>query len=244
VLESASAATDLDLISYLRSIPDARMRRGVRFPAWYLLLVAVLGILSGCQSLRDLERFAIRHHAVLTESLGIELRRPPSDSSFRYFFHQVDVAALCAAIRDWTIAQIPGGAADLDQLVCDGKTLRGSIEPTSGGGGSAFIAQVTLYSTALGVAISQACYATGENHERAVMRQLLGELDLEGVLIQADALHTQRPFLSNTLHRRGCGHQWLFTYKVKSQESGLPGQSSNFKIFLLLFVGVSSWVGI
>lgn len=100
MLESACAATDLDLISYLRSIPDARMRRGVRFPAWYLLLVAVLGMLSGSQSLRDLQRFAIRHHAVLTESLGIELRRPPSDSSFRYFFYQVDVAALCAAIRD------------------------------------------------------------------------------------------------------------------------------------------------
>lgn len=41
---------------------------------------------------------------------------------------------------------------------------------------------------------SQACYATGENHERAVLRELLGELDLEGVLIQAEALHTQRPF--------------------------------------------------
>jgi hypothetical protein len=74
VLVSASAATDLDLISYLRSIPvgeafsagDARMPRGVRFPAWYLMLVAVLGILSGCQSLRDLERFAICHHAVLS----------------------------------------------------------------------------------------------------------------------------------------------------------------------------------
>jgi hypothetical protein len=86
VVESASTATDLDLISSLRSIPNARMRRGVRIPAWYLLLVAVLGILSGCQSLRDLERFAIRHHAVLTEALEIELRRPPSDSSFRYFF--------------------------------------------------------------------------------------------------------------------------------------------------------------
>ena len=56
--ETASAATDLDLISYLKAIPDARMRRGVRIPAWYLLLVAVLGILSRCQSLRDLERFA------------------------------------------------------------------------------------------------------------------------------------------------------------------------------------------
>ena len=141
--ETALPATDLDLISFLKAIPDARMRRGIRIPAWYLLLVAVLGILSRCQSLRDLERFAIRHHGVLTEALGIELRRPPSDSAFRYFFRQVDVAALCAAIRDWTIAQIPGGAADLDQLVCDGKTLRGSIEPTDGGG-SAFIAQVTL----------------------------------------------------------------------------------------------------
>ena len=79
--ESASAATDLDLISYLNAIPDARMRRGVRIPAWYLLLVAVLGILSRCQSLRDLERFAIRHHGVLTEALGLELRRPPSDSA-------------------------------------------------------------------------------------------------------------------------------------------------------------------
>jgi hypothetical protein len=85
VPESSATATDLDLISYLKAIPDTRIRRGVRIPAWYLLLVAVLGILSGCQSLRDLERFAIRHHSALMEALGLELRRPPSDSSFRYF---------------------------------------------------------------------------------------------------------------------------------------------------------------
>jgi hypothetical protein len=200
VRETGSAATDLDLISFLKAIPDVRMRRGIRIPAWYLLLVAVLGILSGCESLRDLERFSRRHHAVLGEQLGLALRRPPSDSAFRYFFLHVDVVALCAAIRDWTIAQIPGGAADIDQLVCDGKTMRGSIEPTAGGG-SAFIAQVTLYSAALGVAISQACYPTGENHERAVLKALLGELDLEGVLIQADALHTQRPFFNSSRSR-------------------------------------------
>jgi hypothetical protein len=64
--QSGPVATDLDLISYLKAIPDARMRRGVRIPAWYLLLVAVLGILSKCEGLRDLERFARRHHGVLT----------------------------------------------------------------------------------------------------------------------------------------------------------------------------------
>ena len=55
----------------------------------------------------------------------------------------------------------------MDQLVCDGKTMRGSIEPISSGG-SAFIAHVILYASELGVAISQACYATSEYHERAV----------------------------------------------------------------------------
>ena len=85
MLENVSDATDLDLVSYLRSIPDARTRRGVWFPAWYLLLVAVLGILSGCQSFRDLERFAIRLHSVLTEALGLSPgglpRIPRSDTS-------------------------------------------------------------------------------------------------------------------------------------------------------------------
>ncbi len=152
--EIALPATDLVLISFLKAIPDARMRRGIRNPAWYLLLVAVLEILSRCQSLGDLERFAIHHHSVLTEALGIELRRPPSDSAFRHYFRQVDVATLCVAIRDWMIAQICGGAADLDPLVCDGKTLRGSIEPTVGSS-SAFLAQVKVYSAALGVPISQ-----------------------------------------------------------------------------------------
>lgn len=72
---AVSAVTDFDLISFLKAIPDPRIRHGVRIPSWYLLLVAVLGILSHCQSMRDLERFAERHHRVLTEALQIELRR-------------------------------------------------------------------------------------------------------------------------------------------------------------------------
>jgi hypothetical protein len=84
--------------------------------------------------------------------------------------------------------------------VAVGKTLRGSIVATEVGGG-AFIAQVTLYSKALGAAIAQATYDTRENHERAVLRELLSTMDLEGVLIQADALHTQKPFFGSSRSR-------------------------------------------
>jgi hypothetical protein len=198
--EPSPATAPADLISFLQAIPDGRMRRGVRFPQWFLLLVAVLGILSGCQSLRDLERFAIRHHAALNQALGLELRRPPTDSTFRYLFLQVDVAEICRQMKAWMLAQIPDGAGGLDQLVCDGKTLRGSIESTTGGG-SAFIAQVTLYSKALKAAIAQATYDTRENHEHMVLRELLSSMDLEGIVIQADALHTQKPFFGSSRSR-------------------------------------------
>jgi hypothetical protein len=61
-----------------------------------------------------------------------------------------------AAIRGWRFDRIQGGADHLGHLVCDGETLRCSIQPTASEV-SAFIAQVTLYSEALGVAICQAC---------------------------------------------------------------------------------------
>jgi hypothetical protein len=64
-----SAAVDQagsdDLISFLTAIHDGRYRRGVRYPQWFQLLVAVLGILSDCRSSRDLEAFARRHREQL-----------------------------------------------------------------------------------------------------------------------------------------------------------------------------------
>jgi hypothetical protein len=36
-----------DLTSFLKALPDCRMRRGIRFPQWWMLLVAILAILSG-----------------------------------------------------------------------------------------------------------------------------------------------------------------------------------------------------
>jgi hypothetical protein len=84
--------------------------------------------------------------------------------------------------------------------VCDGKTLRGSAVEQQDGS-HRFVAQVTVYARALGVALAQKTYNTGESSERAALKELLSMLDLEGVLIQADALHTTRPFFSGAKSR-------------------------------------------
>ena len=56
--EPQSPAAATDLISFLKALPDCRMRRGVRFPQWWMLLVAILAILSNQGSLVGMERFA------------------------------------------------------------------------------------------------------------------------------------------------------------------------------------------
>jgi len=193
-------SADADLITFLKAIPDGRYRRGVRYPQWYLLLVAVLGILSDCRSSRDLEAFAERHREVLNQALGLNFKRWPSDATFLYLFNKAHLQQFGEVLQAWMISQIPGGATALEQLVCDGKTLKGSaIE--SEDGKHRFVAQVTVYARALGVALAQKSYDTHASSERAALKELLSTMDLDGKLIQADALHTTRPFFTGAWSR-------------------------------------------
>ncbi|MCP9823792.1 transposase family protein [Cyanobium sp. L1E-Cus] len=122
-----------DLISFLKAIPEGRFRRGVRYPQRFLLLVVVLGILSGCRSSRDLDAFARRHRKALNQALGLDFKRWPSDATFLYLFNKANLQQFGEVLQAWMISQIPGGTEGLDQLVCDGKTLRGSAIETEDG---------------------------------------------------------------------------------------------------------------
>lgn len=168
------------------------MRRGIRFPQWWMLLVAILAVLSGQGSLVGMERFAKRHRQTLNELLGTDFGKSPSDSTFRLLLAQLDVPGFETLLRDWMAAQ-PGVVDELVTLVCDGITLRGSIAENDSGA-ARFIAQVSLYSQSLGVAIAQTTYATDTSGEIQALRQLLEAVELDGVLVPADALHANRLF--------------------------------------------------
>ena len=190
----------VNLISFLKAIPDGRYRRGVRYPQWYLLLVAVLGILSDCRSSRDLEAFAKRHREALNQALGLNFKRWPTDATFLYLFNKAHLEQFGEVLQAWMISQIPGGTTALDQLVCDGKTLKGSAIETADGN-HRFVAQVTVYARALGVALAQNSYDTHESSERVALKELLSTMNLEGKLIQADALHTTQAFFAGASSR-------------------------------------------
>ncbi len=139
----------------------------------------MLGILSGCRSSRDLAAFARRNREQLNQALGLNFKRWPSDATFRYLFNKAHLQEFGQVLQAWMISQIPGGADGLDQLVCDGKTLRGSAIETEDGN-HRFVAQVTVYARALCVAMAQKAYDTHESGERPALKELLSSLDLEG----------------------------------------------------------------
>jgi hypothetical protein len=145
-----------DLIAFLQSLPEGRKRRGVRYPQWLLLLMAILGILSGCRSARDLERFARRHHQAFASALDVDMPKAPCDSTFLYLFERVELEQLFGLLRQGMLAQIAHQNKDFEQLICDGKTLRGSAAQLDGADGATrFVTQVTLYYREFGVAIAR-----------------------------------------------------------------------------------------
>ena len=183
------------------------MRRGIRYPQWWMLLVAILAILSGQGSLMGMERFAKRHLKTLNELLGTHVAKPPSDSTFRVLLAQLDVEGFEGLLLQWMAVQ-PGVTETVDTLVCDGKMLRGSIDETASGAAN-FIAQVSLNSYSLGVDIAQSTFATDAGGEIVALRLLLDRVELEGLLAQADALHANRPFpsTSSSMAPTFCGRQ-------------------------------------
>jgi hypothetical protein len=98
------------------------------------------------------------------------------------------------------LSQILCGTEGLEQLVCDGKTLRGSAVDNEDGS-TRSVAQVSVNARALGVAMAQMAYDTGQSHERAELQELLATIDLEGVLIQADAFQTTKSFFDGASPR-------------------------------------------
>lgn len=94
--------------------------------------MVILGILSGCRSARDLERFAKLPHPALCAALDLMLSKAPCDSRFLNLFERVEIEELFRLLRELMLAQIAHQKKNFDQLICDGKTLRGSTTQLDG----------------------------------------------------------------------------------------------------------------
>ena len=89
----------VSLLEVLRSIPDHRRREGKRFDLATVLLYAILAMVAGANSYRQMHEFIRIHRQRLNEAFGLELPYSPSYSGLRLILQGVDAEALEAAFR-------------------------------------------------------------------------------------------------------------------------------------------------
>lgn len=177
------------LVERLQSIRDYRNCRGKRYPLWVMLLVAVLGAMSGAEGYQALEDFGKRHYKKLCNYLGVSLKRLPSDTTLRRMFHAVDMTTLTAEFNAWASEQFEPDMGEC--LAMDGKSLSSTLTNRTESVQN-FVGVVSLYSHHHRLVIAQRDYQNKQESEIVVVQALLEVLGLSGVTVTLDALHCQK----------------------------------------------------
>lgn len=87
-----------NLIQSLQEIRDFRTTQGRRYPQCQILLLVVMGTISGCRSYYALEDFGVRHYQAVSEQLGLTVSRLPSDTTFRRILQKLDFQTLAYSV--------------------------------------------------------------------------------------------------------------------------------------------------
>jgi DDE_Tnp_1-associated len=176
----------MSLIAHLKQIPDFRTQP--RYPLWVILLLVIMGTMSGCQGYRALEDFVARHQRGLLELLELPYKRLPSFSTLRRIMVRLDYVALATAFNAWA-ATIPTRVTE--QIATDGKSIKASVTDYDKSYQD-FVNIVSAYNVTQGVVVGLSAMRNGQTSEIATVQTLLEQLHLSGVCFSMDALHTQK----------------------------------------------------
>lgn len=177
------------LIEQLKTIPDWRRGRKVQYPLWLMLLLSLLGVMSGYSSLRGLEDFMKRHQQEVAALFGLAKAKLPSYSTLRDMTQHVDGAKVSEVFAHWAKQAVPIKAGQVVSM--DGKALASTVQDCHGQTQD-FVSVVSACVQQWDGVIGQLSFQNGQTSEIISVRQLLEQLELKGVWVTLDALHTQK----------------------------------------------------
>jgi predicted transposase YbfD/YdcC len=208
------------LLEALAQVADPRRRRGRRFSLVFTVAVAVVCVLAGARSFREIgDQAADLPQDVLAALGGVRcpLRRRiavPSEKRIRTLLQDLDGDALDGVVGGWLRSLAAAGKPSRPQdgppehVAIDGKWLRGVGD-----------GQVKLFSALQhdhGVIIAQT-RIPDETNETTQVKALLDHVDLTGAVVTADAAHASRETAEYIAGQRGA--DYLLT--VKGNTPGL-----------------------
>ncbi|WP_395111636.1 ISAs1 family transposase [Actinomadura sp. SCN-SB] len=190
-LASLDAGRVADLRSFLDLVPDPRSRRGRWYSLTAILLVCACAAVSGARSIDEIAEWAGRASDAVLTSIGVRRhplrwRRAPSRTTIGRVLAVVDGDALDRAVGTYLAGHHSTGtdSGQRQRIAVDGKSLRGSARLLAG---RRHLLSAVTHHRAMTVAQTE---VGAKTNETAHFKPLLEPLDLDGVLVTFDALHS------------------------------------------------------
>ncbi len=201
------------LFELFNTMNDPRRRAGQRYPLACILGICAAAVLSGARDYQAIADFS----AGLTKQQRRRLRcwrdprtgkyQVPTKTTFWNVLTSIDPAELDMRLGQW-LCNLDGAATDA--LAIDGKTVKGAWTSSQ--------RQLHLFSAFAhdsSVVYAQ-CAVDEKSNEITHVETLLDEVALDGKVVTADAMHTQRSTAHYLVQERGA--DYLFTIKKNQPE--------------------------
>ncbi len=177
------------LFTIFNEIPDQRRAQGRRYKLAPVLFLSVLAILSGADSYREIETFITIHFKKLKKKFRIRWERPPSYTTIREIIQGVNSQELEKAFRKYAekISEF-----DLNKYAfvsLDGKTIRGSFNNFHD---KKAIQIFSAFLTGQNIILAHENIEGRKTNEIPMAQKLIKELNLQGCIFTADAMHCQK----------------------------------------------------
>ncbi|MGE5295431.1 MAG: ISAs1 family transposase [Solirubrobacterales bacterium] len=183
------------LVQLFPLLPDPRDPRGLRHRLDVVLALAVAAVVGGGRSVAAIWEFAQDVGADLLAQLGMSAAIP-SESTIRRLIEAIDPAVFSMLLGAWM--RIRWDRIDGQKVIAvDGKTVRRACAA-----GQRAPHLVSALSHGTGLVLGQV-KVDSKTNEIPATRDLLGMMDLAGVVVTADALHTQRDTATFITERGG-----------------------------------------
>lgn len=178
----------------LKKLEDDRRREGQRYDLPGIVLCVILAVLSDARSYRRMHGFIETHFVALRERLGLKWKKAPSYTGLRYIVQGIKPESLEAMHRAHAaeLLKAPQGSAKdgpgVRVFACDGKTLRRSFDAMQDRKAAQIL---SVFAQEEQIILAHAM-VDDKTNEIPAFQQLIGELNLTGVVFTVDALHTQK----------------------------------------------------
>lgn len=177
------------LLQILKEIPDARGKKGRQYQNWAVLFIAIIAMISGANSYRQIHTFAKSRFEYLKEKLDIKWKKVPAYTSIRAIIINTDAEALERKFREHAMQLEKSTEYDGKlHISSDGKTIKGSYDNKKSVDAFHFL---NIFAHKSKIILGHEIVGEKTN-EIPVFQDMLKILEIEDAIYTADAMHIQK----------------------------------------------------